>query len=380
MSDQAIQRMDSPASSTSRVDASSRQNGFGALRLLFASLVILSHAPQMLDGDMSREPIHRLFGNLSFGSIAVDGFFLISGYLITASFVSDSGSYAWKRILRIYPGYIVCYLLCVLVVAPLGGVDLGNLSLRDWAILFGRMAILKLPEMNGVFTGLPTPALNGSMWTIIYEARCYIVAALLGLSGLYRHKGLFFALLLFLLAANILILTPAAQVAASATRAVWGALGEPVLTLRLTTVFLIGSAHRIFSPRYRGWVAAVCVIALVAALFSAALSELAVMTVGGYALFWTALNVKLRPFLTINSKDDISYGVYLYAWPIGMLILWFWRDVPLPVFILATLAGAVACGAVSWRLVERPALLLKGKLRRGQSVDTATPGGELAPP
>lgn len=356
-----------------------RENGFGALRLLFASLVIFSHAPQMITGDMSREPVYQLFGTVNFGSLAVDGFFLISGYLITASFNSDPSAYAKKRFLRIYPGYLVCYVLCVLVVAPLGGVDLTSLDLRTWAELVGKMLILKMPIIDGAFPGLPIPALNGSMWTIIYEARCYVLAAALGLLGVYRRRWLFLMIVGLGVLATLAEGLPAVDKALAFTRPVWALLGEPGPSIRLTTVFLCGAAFRLLRVNYRGWIAAICAIVCGVALFSQEFAEVGVAVAGGYVLFWLALTVKWRPLLTINAKDDISYGVYLYAWPVGELILWFWRDVPLPVLILGTFVGAYLFGAISWKLIEQPALSLKGRRRR-RADDPAAPGGELAPP
>jgi peptidoglycan/LPS O-acetylase OafA/YrhL len=98
-----------------------RQNNFNLVRLLLALLVLLSHAPELIDGNRSQEILTRMFGTLSFGELAVDGFFLLSGYLIMQSW--DAQPQAWpflkKRMLRIYPGFVIATLVCAFAVGPL---------------------------------------------------------------------------------------------------------------------------------------------------------------------------------------------------------------------------------------------------------------------
>jgi peptidoglycan/LPS O-acetylase OafA/YrhL len=102
------------------------KNAFGFLRLAFASLVIAAHVPEVVDGNARRELLTRIFGSMSFGELAVEGFFIISGFLIASSYLNSSSirSYLVKRVGRIYPAFLVASMLCILVVAPLGGADL----------------------------------------------------------------------------------------------------------------------------------------------------------------------------------------------------------------------------------------------------------------
>jgi peptidoglycan/LPS O-acetylase OafA/YrhL len=333
----------------------------------------------MLDGNDLREPLRMLFGSMTFGGLAVDGFFLISGYLITASFISDPKTYFYKRVLRIYPAFLVCYALCVFAMAPLGGARLAELSPRDWLMVILRMAMLKPPTVGPVFDGVPLHVLNGSMWTIAYEFRCYILAAILGVLGLYRRRWAVLALAFLVLGGKLLFLTPLGDAIAHFTRPADAVMGQAGETLRLTAAFLFGACFKLFKVNYRGWTAAICAVALVGLMTVPALAEPAFMTLGGYLVFWIAFNVDWKPLRTINAKDDISYGVYLYAWPVSLLLVWYWREIPVAVLGTLTLALSAMLGAISWFVVEKPMLGLKSRLPAVQLKIGASKGATESP-
>lgn len=111
----------------------------------------------------------------------------------------------------------------------------------------------------------------------------------------------------------------------------------------------------------RGAIIAACV--LVGAMFEYHLANAAFAVCGGYLIFWAAFAVRPIHLGSLTRGDDISYGVYLYGWPVQIVTVWNYRDVNPWLLCAFSLLLAAALGAVSWRLVERPSL----RLVRGSS-------------
>ncbi|MDE1953572.1 MAG: acyltransferase [Betaproteobacteria bacterium] len=158
-------------------------NRFDVLRLALASLVIVSHVPELSDGNRSREILTGLFHTLSLGKVAVDGFFLVSGYLILQSWLREPRllRFLQKRVLRIYPAFLAASLVCVLIVGPIAG------SPSYWHTLDASHAVtatltLQVPAVPAAFQGMAYPMVNGAMWTVHYEFACYLLVALMGLA------------------------------------------------------------------------------------------------------------------------------------------------------------------------------------------------------
>lgn len=364
------------AASPAESPAASRDNGFGALRLGFSVLVLVAHAPELIDGDRHREILTRLFGSLSFGDFAVDGFFVISGALITASWLGAASwhDYLWRRVVRIYPGFLVAFAVSLLVVAPLGG-GRWPLPAEIGPAILAALRLQGPGDAGGAFAGQPYADLNGATWSIPYEFTCYLMILGLGSLGLFRRRWLILGLMLLawgLSARHVLpspawgappagVLSPAAPPPGlPAPPPVWrDILGQVAFSWRLVGLFLAGSLYHLCRDAipWRRDLALLAAAALVAALFlPVPLAEIGFAGFGGYVIFYLARAARGTFWARINAKNDISYGLYLYGWPMQKLVWWYAPDAPLPLAFLAALALATGCGWISWLGVERPAL------------------------
>lgn len=338
-----------PSDPTRGVD--SAPNHFDLLRLVFASLVILSHSPELVDGNRSRELLTRAFGTISFGELGVAGFFVLSGYLIVQSWERTPRVWPFlrKRIARIYPGYLVAALLGGLVFGPLGAASVEAYFAKfDWLAFARSSLLLEVPVTPETKIG------NGSLWTIQIEFRCYLAVLLGGLLGLFRWR--YVGMLLFAVFAARFF----AKGVLFAPYTLYGYFCAGV------TCFLL--RDRI---RYTRTGVVIATVLLLPMMFHPILAWVGLCTCGAYLLF--ALAFARIPALPTNRfRTDVSYGTYLYAWPLQSLIIQSWPGVsPWVVFALALPASLLA-GWLSWHLVEKRFFPAKGE-RALAATPSATP-------
>jgi peptidoglycan/LPS O-acetylase OafA/YrhL len=361
-----------------------RSNNFNFFRLVLAYLVIVSHSSDLIDFDRHREMLVRIFHNLGFGDVAVLGFFLLSGYLIVQSWNSKPrlGVFLKNRILRICPGFIVASLISAFIFAPLGAqasVYFSQFNFRSY--LFGLM-LLRKPMTPPCFAWhvppLPLPEVNGAMWSITYEFRCYLIVAALGVVGLFKTRGPWVCL-----TALALVVSYFSQ----QTAEIVTGHGLPVYLaglrhfLRFFSIFGCGGCFYLFREhiRYNGWLALLALFLMIPFMYSHRLVVIGLGTVGAYAFFWLGFrHFAITPRLA--KLPDISYGVYLYGWPTQKLISYYLPNPqPLTLFFLSTI-GATLLGYLSCTLVEQPFLRLKAgkKAEAAPSAPGATNAGVLA--
>ena len=70
-----------------------RENNFDFIRFVAAAMVIFSHTYAVLK-DNSSEPLSGATGFITFGSLAVEIFFIVSGYLVCKSLLMRSSPLA----------------------------------------------------------------------------------------------------------------------------------------------------------------------------------------------------------------------------------------------------------------------------------------------
>ncbi|WP_022696756.1 acyltransferase family protein [Euryhalocaulis caribicus] len=334
----------------------SRSNYFTAIRIFLAACVALSHCWIVFSGRESPDPF--AFRDLTLSYMAVNGFFVLSGFFIAKSLHDrrDLLSYAWSRFLRIMPALAVIALSAVFLIGPLASGMPVRAALADPDTYAYPLNVLSFVDTRGGPPGFAPDnpykgEFAGTLWTLRYEALAYIGAGAAFATGLVFRKGPI--LIVAGASAALFIVLTRTGTPAFLPESIW------VLT-RFMTAFLIGCAAYVWRDHIplRLDMALLLTLPLLV-IDGRAESEIIATVALGYWIFLAGAAPR-KNLKWLTSVDDISYGLYIWHWPVMQILLW--RSVvdqPLHMALTAIPISALIA-YVSWRLIEKPALSLKG--------------------
>lgn len=349
----------------------SRQNNFNLLRFLAATAVIFSHS-FILAGAEESEPVYVLTGRWNSGELGVNIFFVISGYLVTHSFIQRRNLWFFleARFLRIFPALFAALLLTLLIIGPLAT----SLPLAayfsdwdTWRYLLQNLSLSKLqPTLPGVFGANPEEGIvNTPLWTLPWEIRCYLGLALLGVIFVLPRPKAFKLAFVFALIAFF-----------SWPMLSWLADPDSLAPLRLGAYFALGMLFYLARgriPLRPAGVVALAVAAFTVSLFAPGLTMFSVLGVLlVYAVLWFALDSRVR-INWFNRIGDYSYGLYIYAYPIQQTLVAYDETIGAWELFVLSFALTLPLAALSWHVLERRVLDLKGRLKLGSLANCLAP-------
>jgi peptidoglycan/LPS O-acetylase OafA/YrhL len=335
------------------------KNNFDFIRLFAALCVLFSHQHALT--GLAQPSVLQIH---TWGGLGVLIFFSISGFLVAQSWEADPhlGRFTIKRLLRIWPAFAVVTLLCALVLGPL----LSPMPWRDYlthpafARYFSNLYFRIRDALPMQFTGnyMPT-AINGSLWTIPLELKCYAMLGLMGLIGILRFR-LVIPTLLAIAAIVYFSLEPYFDGLYKDLK--WSSTN--ILLVQFTLFFFAGvSFFYLRVHQHIRW----GLIALFLAWIAAGISYMfgKPLLVLWFCVPTTALvlgNMRTPVICQAGKYGDLSYGIYIYAFPVQQTCIWLLQERIMwwPLLGVTTLS-TLAFAFFSWHLVEKNALRFKPK-------------------
>lgn len=334
-------------------------NNLTLLRLVLASAVIWTHSYWRMTGVSSVDEVSALLG-APISAFAVDGFFFLSGLLVYASLERSNNvvHFLRSRLFRIWPGLAVAVVATVVIGGWLSGLSVAAyLHGPTLRFLIGNLSLMSSGyALTGVECGDALCNVNGSLWTIPWEVRCYLLLAALGAIGFARRSWM---VRLVLPATLIFAIGFHLPMVATAIKVI---LGDGILYNlgmidRLWTMFALGIAAYIFRERiYLSWW--LC-LAMLLGTIACAHWQLHFH----FASLFTAYAALCVGFLSAKRGavsgrwPDYSYGMYIYAFPVMMLIAGQWQFTHHGWLALANLVATLPLAALSWHWIEKPMLM-----------------------
>lgn len=332
-----------------------KNNNFDFLRFLFALLVVVSHSYPLSGDNESSQWIYKITnGQIVLAQIGLSGFFIISGYFIFQSLErsKDLLDYFKKRFLRLFPALAVVLIISIILV-PF--VYEGEVSFfKNTAVytyvpynlsLYGFQSSIK-----GVFDTNPYHSINGSLWTIRYEFSLYVALAFL---FFFRAQKQLITFILFVCFSIFMILNTFCLNRFGGS-SLFGLQGFHVLNLG--TFFICGSllaSLQFEKIKHKSIILIISVLILVLSLYYNFYDSVKHLV---FPIVILLIGFIPLPFISTFGKfGDMSYGIYIYSFPIQQTLMYYYKMNTYSLLIYSVLLS-IGFGYISWHLIEKRAL------------------------
>lgn len=334
------------------------ENNFDLIRLLLACVVFAAHAAE-LSGMSMLAPLRGILRS----DLAIDGFFVLSGFLIFASYENSATlkGYFVKRARRILPAYFAVVLLCAFGLVFVSSLPPGDYFSADWLnYLAANLSMLNFlqPELPGVFEDHAVSAVNGALWTLKIELMFYLSVPLL--AWFAARFGRFYGLVTIYLLA--ITWSYAMNDLASRTG------NDLFLTLEhqlpgQLAFFISGALLFYFFDRFKAHASGYLLLAMGGMLLSEGLDWYWIHAIS-LAVIVIYLGLSFPYLGNWGRFGDLSYGVYIWHFPIIQLFVHFDSFERWPLASLAGMPTAVfGVAFLSWHLIEKPFLSRRSHYR-----------------
>lgn len=350
-----------------------KDNSFDLLRLIFAVFMLITHSYPLTGIEEKDYLYHLTNGQLWFSYIGVRGFFIISGYLILKSVLRSKNvkEYFLKRFFRIYHALIVVCIISAFVLGPV--ISKYSLleyfkSTQPYLYLFSNIQLIFNIGNNcilDVFALNPyNCCINGSLWTIPFEILFYV-----GISFLFVFKSsnivakksilIFVFLILFSIRLTIFDLLKINMYVIPKTVFSFTNITE------LGLFFIGGSILAIFDFemlvfKTRVSILVFSILVLILSCFLNMFELVQYIVLPFFIISLGLIDLKIRTYSEL--VGDISYGVYLYGFPIQQVLVYLFHLEQTNLLILSVICS-LFFGFISWKVVEQRSLVfLKEKI------------------
>lgn len=323
------------------------KNNIDIFRVFAACMVIWGHAYVLSPEDGKIDFISFLLPHDSSGSLAVKIFFFLSGIVVTNSLTikKDPVGFIVARFFRIWPALMLTCFIVAFVIGPL----LSTLTMQEYfsaddnvfSYVVNNSLLKTQYSLPGVFNTSPYPiTVNGSLWTIPYEVYAYALLLALYFIGVLKYK-------IF----NVLFLVAIIIESLSSEKIIftWGQSNSEVPMLAVC--FAFGSILALYKDVINVDMHTPCALLLAYYLligndYAVYLSYASIFL---FILYMSSTHVVLK----LKPKFDISYGVYLWGFPVQQIISQFFLAKGILFNQCLSLLLSIILGFLSWYLCEK---------------------------